>query len=542
MLAIIFEAAIRSSVLIVTIWIGLKALRVSNPHILMSTWRLVLFASLASPFLIGHPIYTLGADVVPAVLVPTEDMSISSFATDLPLALRPHGGIEQHFNWNALGVFIYLLVAGWLLLRLAVGTALSWRLLIEAAPIYEDWTAGRDIRSSPAIKAPGTFGSTILLPDHYSTWNVLDRRAIVAHEESHVLRRDFYLLLLAAIARAVFWFNPLAWWLNNQIVYLAEARSDSAAIEDVKDRLRYAELLVRLGHGPRSPISLAMARAETVARRVEQLLAETRLPTKVAWKTRAAIIACILPLAAISTGVLAQGPSSPKTDNSTTFDPDLIVKRKQEQEQPRTEVPIDGKILDNYVGHYLSGLRNVFTVTRQGDQLFVQLTGQQALQVFPESSTKFFYKLVHAQISFVTDAQGHAISLTLHQNGNERSAKRIDNAKADRLAEQLAKRIKDGSPQAGSEAALRRSIESLLAGHPNYDEMMPELAEATRQQLPLLRGFLEHLGQLQSISFRGVNPSGWDVYELRFANGLSSWWIFLGPDGKIAGSGAGPGP
>jgi hypothetical protein len=48
MLAIIFEAAIRSSVLIVAIWIGLKALRVSNPHILMSTWRLVLFASLAS--------------------------------------------------------------------------------------------------------------------------------------------------------------------------------------------------------------------------------------------------------------------------------------------------------------------------------------------------------------------------------------------------------------------------------------------------------------------------------------------------------------
>jgi hypothetical protein len=88
--------AIRSSVLIVAIWIGLKALRVSNPHILMSTWRLVLFASLASPFLVGHPIYTIGADLVPALLVPTDDTSISSFATDLPLALRPHGGIEQH--------------------------------------------------------------------------------------------------------------------------------------------------------------------------------------------------------------------------------------------------------------------------------------------------------------------------------------------------------------------------------------------------------------------------------------------------------------
>jgi beta-lactamase regulating signal transducer with metallopeptidase domain len=542
MLAIIFEAAIRSSMLIVAIWIGLKALRVSNPHILMSTWRLVLFASLASPFLIGHPIYTIGAEVVPALLVPTYDTSISSFATDSTLAVRPHGGIGQLIDWNALGVFIYLLVAGWLLLRLAIGIALSRRLLKSATPISESWTAGRDIRSSPAIKAPGTFGSTILLPDHYRTWDVLDRRAIVAHEEAHVLRWDFYLLLLAAIARAIFWFNPLAWWLNNQIVYLAEARSDAAAIEDVKDRLRYAELLVRLGHGPHGPISLAMARAGTVARRVEQLLAETRLPTKVAWKTRAAIVACILPLAAISTGVLAQAPSSPKTDNSKTIDPDLIVKRKQEQEQPRTEVPIDAKILDNYVGYYQLGPENVLTITRDGDQLFVQLTGQHASQVFPESPKKFFSKAVHAQFSFLADAQGHAISLILHQNGEEHSAKRIDKAEADRLAGQLAKRIKDGTAQAGSEGALRRSIESLKTGQPNYDEMTPALAEAARQQLPWLKRSQEQLGQLQSISFRGVGSSGWDVYEVRFANGISIWRIFLAPDGKIAGMVAQDGP
>jgi hypothetical protein len=55
------------------------------------------------------------------------------------------------------------------------------------------------------------------------------------------------------------------------------------------------------------------------------------------------------------------------------------------------------------------------------------------------------------------------------------------------LAGQLAKRIKDGTAQVGSEAALRRSIESLQAGHPNYDEMKPALAEAGRQQLPYLK-------------------------------------------------------
>ncbi len=120
-------------------------------------------------------------------------------------------------------------------------------------------------------------------------------------------------------------------------------------------------------------------------------------------------------LAAISTGVLAQAPSSPKTDNSKTIDPDLIAKRKQEQEQPRTEVPIDGKILDNYVGYYQLGPENVLTITREGDRLFAQLSRQPASQVYPESPKKLFSKAGHAQFSFLADAQGHAISLILHQ-------------------------------------------------------------------------------------------------------------------------------
>jgi beta-lactamase regulating signal transducer with metallopeptidase domain len=537
MLAIVIEAAIRSSVLIVAIWIGLKALRISNPHILMSTWRLVLIACLASPFMVGRPIFSVGADVPPALLLLTGDMSISSLAFDLaPASVRQHGAISQHFDWRLLATSIYLLVAGWLLLRLAIGTALGWRLRISADPIYEDWTAGKDVRSSSAIKAPGTFGSTILLPEHYSTWDAVDRRAIMVHEDSHVRRGDFYLLLLAAINRAAFWFNPLAWWLHGQIIYLAEARSDAAAIEDIEDRIRYAELLVRLGHGPISSTLLAMARSETVARRVEQLLAETRLPRKIDWKASATIIACVLPLVAISSGVVAQAPSPPTADNSaTTFDPDAIAKRKAEQEQPRTEVPIDASLLDNYVGYYeRAGL--IFTVTRQGDQLFVQLTGQQPVQVYPESPNKFFAKIVHAQFSFVTAPQGQATALVLHQNGHEQSAKRVDKAEADTVAEQLAKRIKDGTAQPGSEAALRRMIEALQAAQPNYDAMTPELATATRQQLPALQRGLERLGQLQSISFRGVGGSGWDVYEARFTNGLSIWRITLAPDGKIAGA------
>ena len=313
MLATIIEAAIRSSVLIVVIWMGLKALRTNNPHSLMSIWRLVLLTSLASPFIVGIPILSIGFDVPSPLLILVGDGPLpwldANFAPD---SLQNQSELSQRFNWGLLAVSIYLLITGWLLMRLVIGTAIGWRLQQCAHPIDEDWTAGKDVRSSPMIKAPGTFGSTILLPEHYRGWDALDRRAIMAHEESHVRRGDFYLLLLAATNRALFWFSPLAHWLNSQIVYLAEVRSDAAAIEDIGDRIHYAELLLRLKHGPRGSTNPAMAKSETVARRVEQLLAETHLPRKISWTMRVMTIASILPPATISIGLVTQASSLQK--------------------------------------------------------------------------------------------------------------------------------------------------------------------------------------------------------------------------------------
>ena len=53
MLPIILEAAIRSMVLTAVIWLGLTALRITNPHILIAAWQLVLLVSLLMPFLVG---------------------------------------------------------------------------------------------------------------------------------------------------------------------------------------------------------------------------------------------------------------------------------------------------------------------------------------------------------------------------------------------------------------------------------------------------------------------------------------------------------
>ncbi len=90
------------------------------------------------------------------------------------------------------------------------------------------------------------------------------------------------------------------------------------------------------------------------------------------------------------------------------------------------EVAVDPKLFDGYVGRYGLAQDFVFTITRKENHLYVQATGQQELELFPEGVREFFIKEVDAQITFVTDSQGLATELILHQGGLEQRAKRIN--------------------------------------------------------------------------------------------------------------------
>ncbi len=80
--------------------------------------------------------------------------------------------------------------------------------------------------------------------------------------------------------------------------------------------------------------------------------------------------------------------------------------------------------LDDYVGSYDTAQGLSFTVTRSGEQLTVQLTGQPAEPVYWSAKDSFFYKIVDAQIDFERDAAGNVASLALHQHGVTISAVR----------------------------------------------------------------------------------------------------------------------
>jgi CubicO group peptidase (beta-lactamase class C family) len=200
------------------------------------------------------------------------------------------------------------------------------------------------------------------------------------------------------------------------------------------------------------------------------------------------------------------------------------------------EITVSSEVLAKYVGVYSMAPGVNMTITLADSQLISQMSGQGKVPLFGESETMFFPKVVDAEIEFPKDGKGPASQLILHQNGRDMTAKRLDDAEAKKVADAAAafeKRFKDQTAAPGSEAALRRMIEELRLGKPNYDLMSSGLAAATRQQLPQLQSMIAGLGAVQVVTFKGVGPGGADIYQVKFEKASLDYRIWLGPDGKV---------
>jgi len=91
----------------------------------------------------------------------------------------------------------------------------------------------------------------------------------------------------------------------------------------------------------------------------------------------------------------------------------------------RTAIPMNAALYDRYTGEYQLAPGFILTIKKENEKLLAQATGQPAAQIFPESETKFFYKIVDAQIEFALDASGSINSLKFYQGANTLDGKRI---------------------------------------------------------------------------------------------------------------------
>jgi hypothetical protein len=111
--------------------------------------------------------------------------------------------------------------------------------------------------------------------------------------------------------------------------------------------------------------------------------------------------------------VLHQGGSDQKA---------LRISDKAEGPAPRKEIQVSPQVLAKYAGTYELGPGVVVTMTLDGGRLMTQITGQPKFELFAESETKFFLKVVEAQVEFFTDSSGAVTHLLIRQSGQETKA------------------------------------------------------------------------------------------------------------------------
>jgi CubicO group peptidase (beta-lactamase class C family) len=200
----------------------------------------------------------------------------------------------------------------------------------------------------------------------------------------------------------------------------------------------------------------------------------------------------------------------------------------------RTLSAVSPQSFDRYVGAYR--LANGMTVTfwRDGERRYSRVWGQAPAEMFPSSEREYFLKIVDARWVFA--AGGSAKEVVLYQNSREQIATRLEDAEG-RAALELSlttqQRFKEQAAAPTGESALRKLISGIAVGKPDYDQMVPGLADITRAQLAGLQAGLAELGPVQAVTFKAVGPAGDDVYEVRFAHGVHEFRILLDPDGRI---------
>lgn len=88
------------------------------------------------------------------------------------------------------------------------------------------------------------------------------------------------------------------------------------------------------------------------------------------------------------------------------------------------EVPVSSEVMNQYVGVYEIQPGFSIAITLEENHLMSQATGQGKFEIFPESPTKYFFKVVDAQIEFIKSSEGKYDSFVLYQGGQKIAGKR----------------------------------------------------------------------------------------------------------------------
>jgi beta-lactamase regulating signal transducer with metallopeptidase domain/WD40 repeat protein len=182
----------------------------------------------------------------------------------------------------AIGLLLVWGIGAVVLLLPMVRSAWSLRRLARSLPPVTDGPVAaataniaRELCVQPPLLYLGSAGAMpmvwgvrrgrLLLPAEATEWDAVRLRAVLLHELAHLRRRDPLTQAIAQVARALHWFNPLAWLALRNLRVEQERACDDYVLRGGVNPSDYAghvlELATTLQPAPRA-VSLALAMAD----------------------------------------------------------------------------------------------------------------------------------------------------------------------------------------------------------------------------------------------------------------------------------------
>jgi beta-lactamase regulating signal transducer with metallopeptidase domain len=262
-------------------WLLLRVVGRRNSSTRFAVWFSALLSIAALPIL---GVATSGArsgSVASAITVP------GSWALDIFLV------------WAAIaGVALLRVAMGVLQLRKLRATCVSVDLAnLDPLPraTLQQFQAIRAVElcQSDRVRVPAAIGflkPAVVIP----SWALQELSAeelnsILIHELAHLRRRDDWTNLAQQVLKAILFFHPAVWWIENKLALEREMACDDAVLAQTANPRRYAQCLVSMAEKSFLRRGLAMAQAivdrmQSTSLRVSQILDVNRSRATRVWK------------------------------------------------------------------------------------------------------------------------------------------------------------------------------------------------------------------------------------------------------------------
>ena len=242
----------QSTLFAVAVWLVILTLRKNRAAVRHSLWLaasvkfLVPFSLLAT---IGSQFRWETAPIPPSpvsTIVGTfgQPFSVTSTSPVPPRTIPVPP--SSRFPTVILGVWVCGVAASLL------GWSIRWRQVRQAVRSATPSNVNGPLRVmyGPELFEPGVFGifkPVLLLPKgitHHLSPAQLE--AVLAHEQSHVRRRDNLCMAIHMIVEALYWFHPLVWFIRARLIEEQELACDEEVLRLGTEPAVYAESLLKV--------------------------------------------------------------------------------------------------------------------------------------------------------------------------------------------------------------------------------------------------------------------------------------------------------